>query len=120
MEKKRVTKKDMFKRIMEVTTDAEILEFCKKEIDLLNKKNANTKMTETQKENEEIKKTIVSELERVAKPVTITELQELSESLAPYGNQKLTYLFTKLNKDGIIKREYIKRKAYFSALDSEE
>lgn len=125
MEKKKMTKKDYFKMLLEikdVTSNEDLVKFINNELELLNKKSASKTVSKTQEENNKIKEIIISELEKIAKPVTITELQELSESLASYGNQKLTALMTQLNDkgNGIVKRDYIKRKAYFSIKDNQD
>jgi len=54
-----MTKKEMFSMIATVNADnAEIVEFCNHEIDLLNKKSGRKAPTKTQKENEGLKEDI--------------------------------------------------------------
>jgi hypothetical protein len=118
MEKKLI-KKDYYNMLLdikEVSGNALLVDFINHELELLERKSTSKTATKTQLENEEIKKIIVSELGKIAKPVTISELQELSESLAPYRNQKLTALMTQLyNKgNGVLERQEIKGKAYYS------
>lgn len=118
MEKKLI-KKDYYNMLLdikEVSRNALLVDFINHELELLERKSTSKTATKTQQENEEIKKVIVSELERIAKPVTISEMQELCGSLAPYRNQKLTALVTQLyNKgNGVLERQEIKGKAYYS------
>lgn len=116
MEKK-MTKKEMFEMIMRETNNSEIIAFCRHEIELLEKKSSKSSQTKTQIENEKIKVTILESLTRIAKPVTITELQELDTEMAQYSNQKLSALLKALTKDGLAVRTENKKKAYFSVND---
>ena len=116
MEKK-MNKKEMFKMIMGETNNEEIITFCRREIELLEKKSSKSSQTKTQIENEKIKATILESLTRIAKPVTITELQELDTEMAQYSNQKLSALLRALTKEGLTVRTENKKKAYFSVND---
>ena len=50
----------------------------------------------------------------VAKPVTVTELQEANEDMANYSNQKLSALLRMLVNAGRIVKTIDKKKSYFS------
>lgn len=113
MEKK-VTKKDMFKMIMGETDNQEIITFCRHEIELLEKKSSKSSQTKTQIENEKIKITILESLTRVARPVTITELQELDSEMSNYSNQKLSALLKQLVVNNQVVKTTDKKKSYFS------
>lgn len=113
MEKK-VTKKDMFKMIMEETDNQEIIKFCQHEIELLERKSSKSSQTKTQVENEKIKVVILESLAKVAKPVTISELQELDSEMAQFSNQKLSALLRALKEEGKVVRTEDKKKARFS------
>lgn len=113
MEKK-VTKKDMFKMIMGETDNQEIITFCRHEIELLEKKSSKSSQTKTQIENEKIKITILESLTRVARPVTITELQELDSEMSNYSNQKLSALLKQLVVSNQVVKTTDKKKSYFS------
>lgn len=117
MEKKKLIKKDYYEMIMKETNNPEIIAFCKHEIELLEKKSSKSSQTKTQIENEKIKVTILESLTRIAKPVTITELQELDTEMAQYSNQKLSALLKALTKEGLAVRTENKKKAYFSVND---
>ena len=114
----KVTKKDRFMEIMEIATDLgreDLVDFCKHEIDLLNKKKS--KETKNQAENTVLMETLLEELMEIGKAVTISEFMKLSETVAEkeLSNQKVSSLFAKM-KDNTINRTVIKGKAYFSAI----
>lgn len=114
MEKK-ITKRERFMELKEIVSNRpELVEFLDHEIELLNKK-ANTKTpSKTQIENENTKNVIVNVLTDLAKPVTITELQEKDSTLATLSNQKISALLTQLVKDNKVVRTVDKKKAYFT------
>lgn len=114
MEKKKLIKKDYYEMIMKETNNPEIIAFCKHEIELLEKKSSKSSQTKTQIENESIKNAIVESLERVAKAVTITELQELDSEMANYSNQKLSALLKQLVAENRVVKTVNKKKSYFS------
>lgn len=72
-----------------------------------------SKPTKEQKANAEIKATIAEVLaDNVAR--TVTEIMHLVPALEDASNQKASALVNQLVKEGVLKREEIKRKAYFS------
>ena len=82
----------------------------------IDKKNAykgEKKPTAKQTENEGFKADILAYLETVDK-ATITDLIKNVPSLADLSNQKVNAIVRQLKEDNILKREEIKRKAYFS------
>ena len=78
---------------------------------LSKKSNAKTKV---QKENEVLVEGVYEALATVAKPVTVTELQEANEDMANYSNQKLSALLRMLVNAGRIVKTIDKKKSYFS------
>ena len=92
--------------------------FLEKRIEITKKKNANrgenAKPTKTQLENEGIKTTILTELAKVVKPITITDFIKGSESLGGYSNQKISSLMGQLLKDHKVVRVVEKGKSYYS------
>ena len=46
--------------------------------------------------------------------MTITEMQKANSELAELSNQKISALLKQMTENGSVKREEIKRKAYFS------
>lgn len=115
MMEKKITKKERFMELKEIVSErTDLVEFLDHEIELLNKK-ANTKTpSKTQIENESIKDVIVRTLTSLAKPVTITEIQENDSTLATLSNQKISALLSQLVKDNKVVRTVDKKKAYFT------
>ena len=109
-----MTKKEMFNKIMEMVADQEIKDFCLHEIELLERKASRKTESKTQKENENLKEVIVNALREIAKPVTITELQNANANMAEYSNQKLSALLNQLVKANVINKTIDKKKSYFS------
>lgn len=88
-----------------------MMEFLEREIELLEKKNANKKPTAQQSANEGIKEAI---LEGLVERMTITEMQKSIPELAELSNQRISALVRQMVDAGIIIRTEDKRKAYFS------
>lgn len=111
----KMTKKEMFEMIKGVcANDIRIVEFCEHEIELLNRKSSKSTQTKTQIENENIKGAIVNALTEIAKPVTITEMQELNTEMANYSNQKLSALLKQLVESNQVVKTVDKKKSYFT------
>lgn len=122
----KVTKRERFAQLMEIVkasdveNSAELVAFIEHEVELLTKKNSRSgKPTKTQLENNTIKEKIVSILERVGKPMTVTQLLAESE-LAELSNQKVSALLTQLRKSGAIVRTVEKKVAFYSLADEVE
>jgi hypothetical protein len=113
---KKVTKKEMFGKLIELAQENErtdLVEFCEHEIDLLNKKASASGQTKTQAENEKIKVVIAEELTRLARAVTISELQKESTELENFSNQKLSALLKQMVESGTVTRVVDKKKTMF-------
>ena len=111
----KMTKKEMFEMIKGVcANDTRIVKFCEHEIELLNRKSSKSTQTKTQIENESIKGAIVNALTEIAKPVTITEMQELNTEMANYSNQKLSALLKQLVESNQVVKTVDKKKSYFT------
>lgn len=112
----KMTKREMFEMIKGVcANDTKIVDFCEHEIELLNRKSSKSTQTKTQIENENIKGAIVNALTEIAKPVTITEMQELNTEMANYSNQKLSALLKQLvENDKKVVKTVDKKKSYFT------
>lgn len=119
----KVTKKDNFKAIIEVLAKAgreDLVPVMEHEIELIEKKASNAKMTKTQEANQDIKALIVKELARIARPVTITELISESSEIAEItggSNQKVSALMTQLKNSNQVVRTQEGKKAMFSIAD---
>ena len=122
----KVTKRERFSQLMEIVkasnveNSAELVAFIEHEVELLTKKNSRSgKPTKTQVENETIKAQIVSVLERVGKPMTVTQLLAESE-FTGLSNQKVSALLTQLRKSGEVVRTIEKKVAFYSLADEVE
>lgn len=114
---KKVTKKEMFGRLIELAQENErtdLVEFCEREIDLLNKKASASGQSKTQAENEKIKVVIAEELTRIARAVTISELIKESEELGQYSNQKLSAILKQMVESGTARKIVDKKKSLFT------
>lgn len=130
MAEKKITKKEYFAQIKEiVSANPELVAFIDHELELLDRKNSKTSVSKTQTENVKIGAMLIEELVKVAKPVTITELMNLSEVIKDYvlengnhlTNQKISAIFKQLVESNQIVKVTDKKKTYFSvATESEE
>ena len=111
------TKREMFTKLLtiaEVASNAEMVEFINKQIELLNKRSsADRKPTKTQIENEGLKTEILTYLMTTDTLVNIKELQGNIGSLAELSNQRIARLVNDLVKDNKIVKEYIKKSPYY-------
>ena len=114
-ETKKVTKKDNFRKVLELVKDhKDLVDFINHEIELLENKASKSGQTKTQKENEDIKVKIVASLRNIGKAVTITDLQASDTDMATYSNQKLSALLKQLVDNGAVVKTTDKKKSYFS------
>ena len=114
---KKITKATRFNQLLSidaVKSNPDLVAFIEHELELLAKKNASDKKpTATQIANNGIKETILDTLAD-NKVMTITEMQKANADLADLSNQKSSALVRQLIAEGAVKKEEIKRKAYFS------
>ena len=122
MEKK-LTKRDYFTKLRGIVADnEELVAFIDHELELLSKKNSGGSQTKTQKENEVVAEMLITELEKLNKPVTITDLMASSSTVREYTlengktltNQKISAIFKQLVDSNKIIRVTEKKKSYFS------
>ena len=128
MTEKKITKKEMFTKVLEIVKSAEIenvelyTDFINHEIELLNKKSTSRKPTAQQEDNKILMQTILAVLEVAEDTVnpllTISEIQSKSPTLneyngKPISNQRISALLKKLIESGQVERQEIKRKAMF-------
>jgi hypothetical protein len=112
---KKLTKIEMFTKIMKGLTNADEIAFIEHEIELLeNKKASVRKPTATQIANETFKKDIVKFLQENDGKFTITEMIENCNALYLLTNQRVSALVSQLVNDNILERIEEKRKAYFT------
>ena len=123
MNNKKVTKKEMFGRLIEIVEGANvqdvetIVEFLNHEIELVSKKrNGQTKV---QKANEGLIEVIYNAIAEAEKPVTVTEIYEVVKSDEITSPQKVSALVKKLVDTERVVRTEEKKKAYFSVAIAE-
>lgn len=113
----KVTKRDMYEAILKVegiVGNKEFEDFIKHEIELLNnKKKADRKPTQAQKDNEGYRTEILNFLATIDAPVTIKDMINGIENFADFNNQKINHLLITLREEGKVKRTYKKKVAYF-------
>lgn len=125
MENKKRTRKVILGEILniaEVQANEEYVIELNKIIAQLEKKNAKSGTTKTQKENEIVANMLVEELEKVGKPITITDLMNSSEVVKEYrlengnalSNQKISAIFKQLVENKTLVKVIDKKKSYFS------
>jgi len=119
MEKvKKVTKKEMFGRLIEIVEEANvedvdaIVEFLNHEIELVSKKRAG--QTKTQKANEGLVEVVYNAIAEAGKAITVTELFEIVKNDEIKSAQKTSALVKKLVDAQRVVRTEDKKKAYFT------
>lgn len=116
---KKLTKREKFEmiaKIGEVASNPILAEFVEHELDLLAKKNASgsSKMTATQKANEELKSAILEEMAKEPNRLfSISEMIKVFECCNDLSLPKVTAVVTQLSKANAVERVEEKRKAYF-------
>jgi hypothetical protein len=109
-----MTKIQMFEMIKSHLTSTEEIEFINHEIELLKSKNANRKPTTNQIENNTFKSAIAYFLtEKAEEKFTISEIQAQVSGVETLSNQRMSALMNQLVNEGVVKKVYEKRKAYF-------
>lgn len=127
MEKKivKVTKKQRFEQIANLLKDnAEIVEFCNHEIELLEKKrtNGNKKGNETAEKNVELVYQVLATIERATATelIATNELNALANENGIVTTQKVSAYLNKLVESGRVKKITDKKKTYFFVAEIEE
>lgn len=110
-----MTKKEMFNLIATINADnTEIVEFCNREIELLEKRSSTKTPTKTQKENEVLMGVIEEALSALGDKTTVTNLIVSSEALANLSNQKVSALLRKMVDTGKVIKTTEGKKTLFS------
>lgn len=115
----KMTKRDYFKAIIAETSNEAIKAFCEKEIALLEAKaeKAKGKTSKAKTETEARKAIVLDALAEIGIPVSVSALMK-REALAEFSNQRVTALLTQLLEDKKVKREVVKRVAYYSVAEA--
>ena len=109
-----MTKKEMFTLIATTNADnAEIVEFCNHEIELIDKRASTKSPTKTQRENEALMDTIEVALLALDAPTTVTNLITTNESLADLSNQKVSAMLRKMVEANRAVKTTEGKKTYF-------
>jgi len=117
MEKVRVTKRDNLNELLDIVTELKnekLVNFINHELELLDRRASRNTLTKVQKENLELIEKIYNELIDLAKPVTISELQEANPEIGKLSNQKVSALLKKLVDSERVVKVSQKGKTYFS------
>ena len=116
MATKKMTKREMYEKILSHTTDETEKAFLNHELELLAKKNAtkSDKLTPTQEANEATKGAIVDYLTEHGEPMTITQMIKDIPACAGMTNQKVSALVRQLVDAFVVLRKEAKGVAYFS------
>lgn len=110
---RKITKKEMFNRIMvAMAENEEIVAFCQHEIELLEKKANKSRNSKGKQENEVIKNEILEILASAENPMTVGNLMVALGNR--FSNQKITALVSALVKEEKVERIVEKRVAYFA------
>ena len=110
------TKRDFYNEIMAVEgISEEIKDFCKAEIALLDKKNANRKPSKEQQANEGYKTEIIRVLKANGSALTASEIRKASDMLTDAGEvQKVSALLKQLVDSGEVIKTPDGKKSVFS------
>ena len=102
--------------VLEKQGKTELVDFINGRVELLEKKSANKKMTETQSKNAEEKEIIHRIF--IANPalvLTVSDLLKTKEfAEKDYSNQKMSALVNQMVDSGELKKEKVKGRTYFS------
>lgn len=109
-----MTKREMFALIATTNADnAEIVEFCNHEIELIDKRVSHKSPTKAQKENEALMGTLETILLALEAPTTVTDLITTNEVLSELSNQKVSAMLRKMVEAGRAVKTMEKKKALF-------
>ena len=122
MEKK-TTKKEYFAQVIAVLkaqeNTEELVAFCEREVELLNKKAENKKAKGASAENLALADAVYGVLVETGRGMTVSEVQKADESLAGLSTPKITALMHILINAGKVVRTQDKKRTEFSAVVAE-
>lgn len=116
---------EMIKKIEEVKNNPELMMFIEHEQELLKRKSSKGGTTKTQTENVKVAEMLIQELEKIGKPVTITDLMNTSDIIKNYklengnvlSNQKISAILKQQVDAGKVVKVTDKKKSLFSVAD---
>ena len=115
----KTTKKEMFAKLLtiaEVASNAEMVEFINKQIELLDKRYSakSSKPTKSQVENEGFRSMIVDFLKSQDNPCTIKEIQEGLPELGELSNQRIARILNDAYADKVLIKNYVSKRPVYS------
>ena len=135
MAEKKLTKKDMFNRVIELAEVAieleldldfdatEVIDFAEHEIEMLNKKSSSKSKKETEKDKaDEVLMSIITETLVGSKGMTASEILKANSNKPEFediSNQKVSALLKKLCERDIVDKFVEKRKSHFYLVETE-
>ena len=114
----KVTKRMRFEALLameSVKSDPDMVEFLEHQIELLSKKNGGSSSTKLQKENADLKDSILEAMEPNVL-YTITDMIKSFDFLAEMTNQKVSALVRQLVNENLVERIEDKKKTYFKLI----
>ena len=118
---KKVTKKEMFGRLIDIVREANVedvdavVDFLNHEIELVSKKRNG--QTKTQKANEGLVEVVYNAIAEADKAVTVTELFEIVKNDEIKSAQKVSALVKKLKDAGRVERVEEGKRAFFKVAE---
>lgn len=122
----KVTKADNYKALLnlaEVSARPELVEFINHELALLAKKSAKRKPSKSQATSNTLRDIVLDVLYTADSAMTIAEIQEADSRLKVFNgenvsNQRIAAILTRLIGEGIVFKQVIKRRNYYSTSDT--
>lgn len=122
------TKAYNFKALLnlaEVAAHPELVEFINHELALLAKKSTNRKPSKSQATSSALRDIVLDVLNAAESAMTIAEIQEKDNRLKVFNgenvsNQRIAAIITRLINEGMVFKEVIKRRNYYSLRNTSE
>lgn len=124
----KVTKADNYQALLnlaEVAAHPELVEFINHELALLAKKSAKRKPSKSQATSNTLRDIVLEVLNTADSAITIAEIQEADNRLKVFNgenvsSQRIASILTRLIGEGIVSKETIKKRNYYSLTDTSE
>lgn len=124
----KVTKADNFKALLnlaEVAARPNLVEFINHELALLAKKSTNRKPSKSQATSNTLRDIVLEVLNTADSAITIAEIQEADSRLKVFNgenisNQRIAAILTRLIGEGIVFKQTIKKRNYYSTSNTSE
>lgn len=124
----KVTKADNFRTLLtlaEVAAHPELVEFINHELALLAKKSTKRKPSKSQATSNTLRDIVLDVLYSADSAMTIAEIQEKDNRLKIFNeenisNQRIAAILTRLIGEGIVTKETIKKRNYYSVANTSD